>query len=100
MMFDTSEIIVQENKAVNDFKNYEFELIRNFSISAPVSQSEFTKLSETEITARTYKAVLAHYTEKTIRNAKEAFPVVKDVYENNNGKYERIVVPLRTELNR
>ena len=93
MMFDTSEIIVQENKAVNDYKNYEFELIRNFSISAPVSQSEFAKLSETEITAKTYKAVLAHYTDKIARNAKEAFPVVKNVYENNNGKYERIVVP-------
>ena len=93
MMFDTSEIIVQENKTVNDYKNYEFELIRNFSISAPVSQSEFAKLSETEITAKTYKAVLAHYTDKIARNAKEAFPVVKNVYENNNGKYERIVVP-------
>ena len=93
MMFDTSEIIVEENKAVNDFKNYEFELIRNFSISSPVSQSEFTKLTSTEIAGKTYKAVLAHYTEKTIRNAKEAFPVVKNVYETNNGKYERIVVP-------
>lgn len=93
MMYDTCELIVQENKAAGDFKNYEFELIRYFSVTSPISESEFNKLSEMEITGKTYKAVLAHYEEKVIRNAEEAFPVIKNVYENNNGKYERIVVP-------
>jgi preprotein translocase subunit SecA len=93
MMYDTCELIVQENKASGDFKNFEFELIRYFSVTSPISQAEFSKLSEMEITGKVYKAVLAHYEEKVIRNAEEAFPVIKNVYENNNGKYERIVVP-------
>ncbi len=93
MMYDTCELIVQENKGAGDFKNYEFELIRYFSVTSPITESEFNKLSEMEITGKTYKAVLAHYEEKIIRNAEEAFPVIKNVYENNNGKYERIVVP-------
>lgn len=93
MMYDTCELIVQENKAVNDYKNFEFELIRYFSVTSPITQSEFAKLAEIDITAKVYKAVLAHYEEKVIRNAEEAFPVIKNVYENNNGKYERIVVP-------
>lgn len=93
MMYDTCELIVQENKGAGDFKNYEFELIRYFSVTSPISESDFNKLSEMEITGKTYKAVLAHYDEKVIRNAEEAFPVIKNVYENNNGKYERIVVP-------
>lgn len=93
MMYDTCELIVQNNKSAGDFKNYEFELIRFFSISAPVSAADFGKLQEKDIIDRTYKAVLAHYTEKTERNTKEAFPVIKNVYENNNGQYERIVVP-------
>ena len=93
MMYDTCELIVQENKGAGDFKNYEFQLIRYFSVTSPISESDFNKLSEMEITGKTYKAVLAHYEEKVIRNAEEAFPVIKNVYENNNGKYERIVVP-------
>jgi preprotein translocase subunit SecA len=93
MMYDTCELIIQENKGAGDFKNYEFELIRYFSVTAPITESEFNKLSEMEVTGKTYKAVLAHYEEKVIRNAEEAFPVIKNVYENNNGKYERIVVP-------
>ncbi|MEZ4852658.1 preprotein translocase subunit SecA [Flavobacterium sp.] len=93
MMYDTCESIVERNKVTNDFKNFEFDLIRVLSISSPISQNEFSKLTDREIIAKTYKAALHHYTEKNVRTAIEAFPIIKNVYENNNGKYQRIVVP-------
>ena len=93
MMYDTSELIVSQNKQTNDFKNFEFELIRYFSITSPVEQSDFEKLSDIEITGKVYKAALAYYTEKTERSAREAMPIIADVYENPNNKYERIIVP-------
>ena len=93
MMYDTCEVIVQQNKVAGDFKNYEFELIRYFSISSPITAAEFSKLQERDIVSTTYKAVLQHYNEKSERNTKEAFPIIKNVFENNNGQYERIVVP-------
>ncbi|MEC8324298.1 MAG: preprotein translocase subunit SecA, partial [Bacteroidota bacterium] len=40
MVYDTAEIITETNKAANDYKNFEFELIRYFSMSAPMSKSE------------------------------------------------------------
>ena len=93
MIYDTCEVIVENNKIVNDFKNFEFQLIRTFSISSPVTEAEFGKLNQQQIVAKTYKAAYAYYEEKVIRDAKEAYPIIKDVYENNNGQFERIVVP-------
>ena len=93
MMYDTCEVIVGDNKARNDFKNFEFELIRYFSITAPVTSSEFDKLSEMELTRKVYKAAMEYYTEKTERSAREAMPIIADVYENPNNQYERIIVP-------
>ena len=93
MMYDTCELIVQNNKLASDFKNFEFDLIRIFSISSPVTESEFNKLTDREIIGKTYKTALQHYTDKNERSAKEAYPIIKNVYENNNGQYERIVVP-------
>lgn len=93
MMYDTAELIVADNKARSDYKNFEFELIRYFSITSPVSTSEFDKLSEIEITGKVYKAALAYYTEKTERSAREAFPIVADVYQKEGNKFERIIVP-------
>ncbi|WP_426092479.1 preprotein translocase subunit SecA [Flavobacterium sp. DSR3-2] len=93
MLYDTCELIIDDNKATNNFKNFEFELIRYFSITSPVTESEFTKLSEMELTGKVYKATLEYYTEKTERSAREAFPIIKSVYEDKNNQFERIVVP-------
>ena len=93
MMYDTCELIVEENKAHNDFKNFEFELIRYFSITSPVSENEFLKNSETELTGKVYKAAMHYYTEKTERSAREALPIITDVYKKDGNKFERIIVP-------
>lgn len=93
MMYDTCELIVSNNKATNDYKNFEFELIRYFSITSPISESDFNKLSAQELTGKVYKAALAYYNEKTERSAREAFPIIKDVYERQGNQFERIVVP-------
>jgi preprotein translocase subunit SecA len=93
MIYDTSEIISETNKAANDFKNFEFELIRYFSMSSPISEQEFNKLSEKELAGKVYKAAFEHYREKMQRNADTAFPIIKNVYETQRDKFKRIVVP-------
>ncbi len=93
MLYDTCDLIATENKATNDFKNFEFELIRYFSITSPVSESDFSKLTEIELTAKVYKAASQFYTEKTERSAREAFPIISNVYLDKNNQYERIIVP-------
>ncbi len=93
MIYDTSEGIAETNKGANDYKNFEFELIRYFSMGAPISQEEFEKLSAQDITSKIYKTAFDHYKEKMTRNAEIAFPVIKNVYENQRDKFKRIVVP-------
>ncbi|MEN9322262.1 MAG: hypothetical protein RL699_42 [Bacteroidota bacterium] len=93
MLYDTCENIVRTNKNSNDYKNFEFELIRYFAITSPISESEFERMSDTEITGKIYKAAFSFYTEKTERTAREAMPIIKNVYEDVSNQFERIVVP-------
>ncbi|WP_281336307.1 preprotein translocase subunit SecA [Flavobacterium eburneipallidum] len=93
MLYDTCDLIVTDNKPTNDFKNFEFELIRYFSITSPVTEADFSRLTEIELTGKVYKAALAFYTEKTERSAREAFPIISNVYEDKNNQFERIIVP-------
>lgn len=93
MIFDTSEIIAETNKDANDFKNFEFELIRYFSMNSTISEVEFEKLSDKEISSTIYKAAFQHYKEKMERNADLAFPVIKNVYQTQRDRFKRIVVP-------
>ncbi|PTM10935.1 MAG: preprotein translocase subunit SecA [Bacteroidetes bacterium] len=93
MIFDTSEIITETNKDANDYKNFEFELIRYFSMSSPISESDFDKLSSKEIASKVYTKAFDHYKDKMTRNADLAFPVIQNVYETQRDKFKRIVVP-------
>lgn len=93
MVYDTAELITESNKAANDHKNFEFELIRYFSMSSPFSKSEFESKSNQEITKIIYKNAFDHYESKMERNADLAFPVIKNVYETQRDKFKRIVVP-------
>ncbi|HEY5687957.1 MAG TPA: preprotein translocase subunit SecA, partial [Yeosuana sp.] len=93
MIFDTTEVIAEANKGANDFKNFEFELIRYFSMPSPISDADFGKLTVQEITSKVYKAAFDHYKDKMTRNADIAFPVIKNVYETQRDKFKRIVVP-------
>ena len=93
MIFDTAEVITEDNKAAQDYKNFEFELIRYFSISSPVNQSEFENMNPQEIAGIVYKSALKHYQEKMVKNAEIAFPVIKNVYETQKDQYKRILVP-------
>ena len=93
MIYDTSEVIAETNKAAQDYKNFEFELIRFFSMSSPVDQKEFESTSAKQLALKVYDAALVHYREKMERNAAVAFPIISNVYENPDSNYERIVVP-------
>ncbi|WP_423899647.1 preprotein translocase subunit SecA [Capnocytophaga leadbetteri] len=93
MIFDTCEVIVESNKSTNNYKNFEFELIKYFSLKTQISETEFAKTANNELTFRLYREVLDHYQQKTERSAAQAFPVIREVYENPSNTYERIVVP-------
>ena len=93
MIYDTAEVIAESNKGGQDYKNFEFELIRFFSMSSPITKSEFENMGAQEIAGKVYKAAYSHYQEKMIRNAEIAFPVIKNVFENQGDRFKRILVP-------
>ena len=93
MIYDTCEAIINQNKALKDFQNFEFELIRFTSMTSPFSEEEFEALAEQELTDKLYEIITSHYKEKIEKNALLTYPVIKNVYENEGDRYERIVVP-------
>ena len=93
ILYDTCEEITLTNKASNDFKNFEFEIISNFSITSPISEEDFQETPESNIINQLYEELSKHYSNKISTSAALAFPVIKEVYERPGNTFERIVVP-------
>jgi preprotein translocase subunit SecA len=93
MIYETVESIYISARNNNEFKSFEFDLIRFFSITSPFNKDEFENLDQNRIIDDLYNVVLKHYEKKNHENSLKVFPVVKNVFENPQNKFERIVVP-------
>ena len=93
MIYDTCEIIVSDSKMSNNFKDFEFELAKIFSIESDFSEDDFKSFDAEEIFSKTYSKAYDHYNSKMISSAEKVFPVIKNVYENPSNNFQRIVVP-------
>lgn len=91
-MYDSIEELVNQH-AGSDFNEFNFELMRMASIESSVNEEDFRKKNSTEIAEQIYKQLLDAYTRKIDNIAKQANPVIRNVYENQSHQYKNIVVP-------
>jgi len=94
MMFDVTENLVDSYHKDGDYENFDFDLIRSFSMDSPVPQQEFLKSSSEQVVDAVYAKVLDTYKRKVDTISQQAYPVLKDVYERMSHVYENVVVPI------
>ena len=94
MMFDVTENLVETYHNDGDYENFEFDLIRSFSMDSPVPKQDFQKDSTQQVTDNVYAKVLDTYKRKIEAISNQAYPVLKDVYERMSHVYENVVVPI------
>ena len=93
MIYDTSESIVEQTHEIKDYEGFKLDLIRFLATESPFSKKDFQELTATEIEEETYNICYQNYLQKSINIAQKAFPIIKDVYENQSAAYENIVIP-------
>ena len=93
MIFESAESIYLDAKNKNDYKEFEFNLIRYFGITSSINKEDFESQDQLNLVNRLYKDILENYKKKNLENVNKVFPIIKNVYENPKNKYERIVVP-------
>jgi len=98
MMYDVIENMVETYHSEGDFENFEFDLIRSFSIDSPVNSDRFIKISADEVIGKVYSKALETYKRKGEVISQQAYPVLKDVYERMSHVYENVVVPVSDGL--
>jgi preprotein translocase subunit SecA len=94
MIYDIAEALVEENQEMRDFENFQLDLIRYLSIESPVDEKTFLESKPEELTEDIHELAYNHYLRKSEALAETAFPVIKDVYENQGATYENILVPI------
>jgi preprotein translocase subunit SecA len=94
MMYDVVESLVDAYHSDGNFEDFDFDLIRSFSMDSPVPKEDFLKGNAQEMVDNVYSKVLDTYKRKVDTISQQAYPVLKDVYERMAHVYENVVVPI------
>ncbi len=94
MMYDSVEELVNSYHGSDMFEEFNMELIRLLSVGSPISEEDFKQLKANEISERIYEKMINAYKRKVETISKQAFPVIKNVYETKKEIYKNIVVPI------
>jgi preprotein translocase subunit SecA len=102
MFYDLCASVAGAWHSSKQFDSFKLELIRYFGIDSPISEDQFITMKEDEVTARTYQAVEQSYRHRVETLSTQAYPVIKNVYENNTQGFQQIAIPFsdgRKQLN-
>lgn len=94
MMYDSVEELVNEYHGTEYFEDFNMELLRLLSLESPVGVEDFRKMNPGEITDLIFDKMIENYNRKVETISKQAFPVIKNVYETKADVYKNIVVPI------
>ena len=93
MMFDVGEQITMDMQEQGDYEGFRMALLTTLGIESPVNEKEFLNEKAEDIADKIFDIVIKNYRDKSAMIAQNAYPVVKNVYENNT-QYENILVPV------
>ncbi len=100
MIYDMSDTITTEHHPIGKegFEDFRLDLIRTLSLDSPVSEDDFSQFKLEDVTDKVYHASIDNFTRKGQAISKQAWPVVKNVYETKSHIYTNIVVPITDGL--
>ena len=78
----------------NDYEGCKEEFLKILTMECPFSENEFMSVDHDELAERSFQQAMEAFMRKTERIQTVAWPVIKQVYENQGTMYERIMVPV------
>ena len=90
VIWDRVSTIIEQN----DYQGCKEQFLRLFAMEVPFSEERLIEGKREELAEEAFQAALANFNRKTDHIQEVAWPVIKQVFENQGMMYERIMVPI------
>ncbi|MCE2616688.1 preprotein translocase subunit SecA [Phocaeicola oris] len=79
---------------LGDYNNVREEMFHTLAMEIPFTEDEYNETDHDKLTEKTFDTAMANFKRKTDRMAQIAYPVIKQVEENQGEMYENILIPI------
>ena len=77
-----------------DYENCKMDCLQTLAMEPPFTEEEFRNTKKEALLDKTFNAAMELFKRKTERMAQIAYPVIKQVYENQGNFYQNILIPI------
>jgi len=99
MYYDLSYEIANDGKISQDIEAFKLDCMRFLSVDSSITQEDLKTNKVDDLANHLYHEVYDKYVRKSEAIVKEAYPIVKDVYEQKGNQFQNMVIPF-TDGNR
>ena len=78
----------------NDYEGCKEEFLHILAMEVPFTEEEFRNMDRESLHEKSFQQAIEVFKRKTERIQSVAWPIIKQVYENQGSMYERIMVPI------
>ena len=78
----------------NDYEGCREQFLKVLAMECPFSEEDFDNIKREDLEERSFQSAMATFKRKTDRIESVAWPIIKEVEENQGAIYERIMVPI------
>jgi preprotein translocase subunit SecA len=78
----------------NDYEGCKDEFLKVLAMECPFTSEEFANENHDDLAEKAFQMAMTDFKRKTDRIQAIGWPVIKDVFENQGDRYERIMVPI------
>ncbi|KFC23562.1 preprotein translocase subunit SecA [Epilithonimonas lactis] len=93
MIYDTAAAIVSQHKATGVYKDFEFDIIKYFTMESPVTEAQFSSTQIPALTDIVFKAAKEDYDLRLNLLKENAYPIIENVFLNQGSMFKMIQVP-------
>ena len=79
---------------VPTYEDCKMDLLQTLAMETPFTEEEFRNEKKEKLADKAFDAAMELFKRKTERMAQIAYPVIKQVYENQGHMYENILIPI------
>ncbi len=93
-IYDTSNAIIEELSAGGSYEDLKMEVFKTFAMECPITEDEFKNLKEDKLAEKLFDAALDMFKRRMERMTQVAYPVIKQVFEQQGARFENIMIPI------
>ncbi|EKY02709.1 preprotein translocase, SecA subunit [Hoylesella saccharolytica F0055] len=78
----------------NDYEGCKEDFLKIFAMECPFSEEEFVNTPTADLEERAFQFAMGNFKRKADRIQSTAYPTIKEVYETQGDRFEKILVPI------